>query len=290
VSTRERILHRVARSDFARSAYQNVRRIPLLGACVQKLTRAALPPGEKLWARIPSGRGKGLWIYTDPRFELGYANGDHEPWLQELLEQHLSAGDCYYDVGAHTGFFSLIASRFVGPSGKIVALEPDPENAATFRAIMSKNGVEQATLLEAAVWSSPGEVVFERALDASNRTQGHIGGEANSRLARIAVPAETLDELIFKKGYAVPNLMKMDIEGAEWAALQGAKRMLGEAKPKLLCEVHDPSEMGKIQDYLKEFGYAAEEWRPVHEHYSDYRQLYLWATPALQARSAGANR
>jgi FkbM family methyltransferase len=218
-------------------------------------------------------------MFADPRFDLGYANGDYEPWIQQLLKSELADGDCYYEVGAHTGFFALIASRFVGAHGKIVAFEPDPDNLVTLKANIARNGIAQVTVVEAAVWSSRREVTFERALGESNRTQGHILNEPNSRLERITVNAVRLDDLIFEEGYPVPHLMKMDVEGAEWDALQGAFRVLSEIKPKLLCEVHDPAQMDQIQGYLRQFGYEAEPWTPVHEHYADYRQVYLWAVP-----------
>ncbi|MGH9692103.1 MAG: FkbM family methyltransferase [Candidatus Acidiferrales bacterium] len=245
-----------------------------------------MPQGTKLWIRIPEGLGKGLWIYADPRFELGYTNGDHEPWIQDLLKSELRPGDCYYDVGAHTGFFSIIASRLVGRSGRIVAFEPDPTNAAGLRANIARNGITQIAVIQAAVWSSPGEVTFERASDASNRTQGHVTSMMDPRLAQISVPAVRLDDIVFEARNPAPHLIKMDVEGAEWGALQGASRLLSEVKPKLLCEVHDPNQMGQIRAYLERFGYEAEEWQPVHPHYSDYRQLYLWAVAKPAAASS----
>ena len=226
MSVKERILHSMTRSDLVRGAYGFLRGIPVLGTGVQKLVHSAMPMGTKLWIRVPGGLGKGLWMYADPRFELGYTNGDHEPWIQDLLKSELRAGDCYYDVGAHTGFFSLIASQFVGPTGRIVALEPDPENAAVLRANIAKNALTQITVLEVAVWSSSGRVTFERAPNESNRTQGRITQESDSRLDRISVPTARLDDLIFSEGHPVPQLIKMDVEGAEWDALQGARPAL----------------------------------------------------------------
>jgi FkbM family methyltransferase len=286
VSVKERILHSMTRSDFVRGTYSVLRGIPVVGVGVQKLVHAAMPVGTRLWISIPEGLGRGLWMRVDPRFDLGYANGDYEPWIQELLRSELRPGDCYYDVGAHTGFFSLIASRFVGPSGKIVALEPDPDNAATLRANIAKNDIRQAAVVEAAVWSSAGHVTFERASNASNRTQGRITSAEDPRLVRISVPAVRLDDIVFIDGHPPPHLIKMDVEGAEWEALQGARRLLTEAQPELLCEVHNPAQMGQIRAYLKEFGYAADEWKPVHPHYSEYRQLYLWAAPVEQETTA----
>ena len=277
MSAKERILLGLSRSDFVRSAYGVVRSIPMVGLGVRKLVQVSMPLGTRMWIRVPGGLGKGLWMYADPRFELSYMNGDHEPWIQEILKAELRPGDCYYDVGAHSGFFCLIASRFVGPSGRIMAFEPDPDNAAALRANMAKNSITQATVEEVAVWSSVGQVTFERASDHSNRTQGHITSEVDPKLGYVSVPSIRLDDVVFCKNYPMPNLIKMDIEGAEWGALQGARRVLSEAKPKLLCEVHDPADMGRICAYLEPFGYSVKESRPVHPHYSDYHQHYFLA-------------
>jgi FkbM family methyltransferase len=283
MSTKEKVLHNMTRSDFVRRTYGVCRSIPVLGVGFQKLVHAAMPLGTRLWVQIPEGLGKGLWMYADLRFELGYTNGDHEPWLQDLLQSELRAGDCYYDVGAHSGFFSLIAARRVGPSGAVLAFEPDPQNAAILKVNIGRNHLAQIAVLEAAVWSSPGEVTFEQASEASNRTQGRVSANGDTRSARISVPAVRLDDLVFNEGRPKPDLIKMDVEGAEWEALQGARRLLSELQPKLLCEVHDAAQMGQIRAYLEQCGYRAEEWKPVHPHYDDYRQIYLWAVPRERA-------
>jgi FkbM family methyltransferase len=290
VTAKNRIVHRATRSDLARAAYGKLKDVPLIGRYVQMLVRSALPPGTKLWVQIPSGLGKGLWIQVDPRFELGYSNGDYEPWLQELLRAQLRPGDCFYDIGAHTGFFAMIASKFLTPSGKIVAFEPDPDNAANLRANLEKNSITQVIVVQAAVWSSAGHLTFQRALENSNRTQGQIMTDRNARLEQIAIPSVQLDEFVFTEGHPAPQLIKMDIEGAEWEALQGARHLLERAKPKLLCEVHHPEQMRQIQEYLQHFDYLVEEWKPIHQHYADYRQLYLWAVPSAAGVSTGELR
>ena len=278
MSVKEKVLHHLTRSDFARRAYGTLLRVPVLGTGFQKIIHTALPRGKSMWIRIPEGLANDFWIYADPRLELGYTNGDHEPWLQELLKSHLRLGDCFFDVGAHTGFFILVASRFVGSSGNIIAFEPDPENAATLRKNLSKNGLTQVVLIEAAAWSSTGQTIFEREVGISNRTRGHIPHESNSDSV-INVPAICIDDVVFERGYPRPNFIKLDVEGAEWQALHGACRVLSEVKPKLLCEVHDGSQMSEIQNYLRQFDYVVEEWSPSHPHYPDYHQLYIWAVP-----------
>jgi len=286
VSTRDRILHSMSRSDLVRHTYGAFRSIPFLGLGLRKLARTVMPMGTRLWIRIPEGLGAGLWIYADPRFELGYTNGDHEPWMQDLLRAELHPGECYYDVGAHSGFFCLIAARCVGPSGTVLAIEADPQNAAILKENVCKNDLGQIELLQAAAWSSPGQVTFEQASEASNRTQGRVASGTESGSSRISIEAVRLDDLVFAQGHRAPNFIKMDVEGAEWEALQGARRLLDEIKPKLLCEVHDPGQMDQIRRYLEQFGYRAEEWKPVHPHYSDYRQLYIWAAPRQSLRDS----
>jgi FkbM family methyltransferase len=266
------------RSDAVRKLYGAAQRIPGLRGVARKTARAVIPRGSRLWIRVPRGEGKGFWMHADPRFDLGYINGDHEPWIQDLLRTELSQNDCYYDVGAHAGFFALIASRFVGPSGKIVAFEADPDIADALQANLDRNAIMQATVVRAAVWSSFGRVNFQPASAASNKTQGHIAS-GDTTLPSFSVPAVRLDDIVFKNGCRAPRLVKMDIEGAEWAALQGAARVFGEVKPKLLCEVHNNSQTEQIRTYLERFGYAVERWKPVHRHYRDYNQVYLWAIP-----------
>lgn len=286
MSVKDKTLHTLARSGVARNVYESLRKIPGVGSTVEKLVRSAIPPASRFWMQIPEGLGKGLWMNVDPRFDVRYMDGGHEPWIQELLTSELQAGDCYFDVGAHTGFFAMIAARVVGPTGCVVAFEADPENAALLKANVERNDLQQVKIVQAAVWSRAGEVTFERGPAESNRMQGHVSDNVSSGRtagrAEIFVPAVSLDEVVFERGMGAPKLVKIDIEGAEWGALQGARRLLGEKKPRVLCEVHDPPEVEKIQNYLRELGYAAEERKPAHEFYESWRELYVWAKPSLQ--------
>jgi FkbM family methyltransferase len=279
VTTKEELLLHLGRSEGVRRIYRVLRSAPVLGTALSKAVRATIPQGSRIWVRVPRGHARGLWIYADPRSEQGYTNGDHEPWLQSLLKAELPPGGCYYDVGAHSGFFTILAARLVGPSGSVFAFEPDPKNRAVLEENTRKNGLSQVTTLDMAVWSSTGQVTFELAPETSNRTQGHICEERSSGRNQINVSAMRLDDLVFVDGCRAPDLIKMDVEGAEWEALHGSRRLLAEVRPKLLCEIHYPAQMGQIRAYLEQFGYTAEEWKPVHPHYADYRQLYVWATP-----------
>jgi FkbM family methyltransferase len=278
-SLKGRFLEGLARSHFVQSAYGACRRIPALGGLLHRAADRLLPHGTRVWTRLPGGLGKGLWFCLNPRFEQGYINGDHEPWVQEVLKARLRRGDCFYDVGAHTGFFSVIAARLVGEKGSVVAMEADPQNAALLRANVARNGMTQVRLIAAAIWSFSGELRFTQASEASNRTEGRVAPEAAAGERTITVPAVTLEDLFFREHERPPQLIKIDVEGGEWEVLQGTQRLLAEAKPALLCEVHDPAMIDKIQEFLRRFGYAVEHSQPVHPRYPDYRQHYVWAIP-----------
>lgn len=64
-------------------------------------------------------------MLCDPRYELGYVRGDYEPWTAGFLRHHPSRGMIFLDVGAHAGYWSLLAARLVGPTGRVFAFEPD---------------------------------------------------------------------------------------------------------------------------------------------------------------------
>lgn len=272
--SKQQIVHRVVRSKFVRRAYGAFLPVPILGHGLRHMAHAMMPTGARLWIRVPEGVGAGLWMFADLRIELGYADGGHEPWLQELLKSQLAAGDCYYDLGSHAGFFALIAARQVGPTGAVLAVEPDPDNVQVVQANVARNKLAQITLLQAAVWSSNTHLNFQPNLDS---TQGHVSSNGHSQGGAISVQAVCLDDLVFREGYRAPTLIKMDVEGAEWEALHGARRVLTEAKPKLLCEVHDPAQMEQICTLLKGYGYLTEKWQPVDPNNPGYHQLYVWA-------------
>jgi FkbM family methyltransferase len=274
------LVHGVVRSAPLRKLYRACRETPVVGAVVCACARAALPSRNPTWTQLPAGLGEGLWLYCDPVYEEPYAKGDHELQTQAQLKARLGPGDCYYDLGAHTGFLSVIAGRIVGEDGLVLAVEADPENAALLRANAERNRMAQIQVLEAAAWSHSGKLTFRRPRPFT-RMEGHVVPEASQDDQSITIPAVSLDELIFQEGRRAPQVVKIDVEGAEWAVLEGARRTLREVKPALLCDVHNPQEVEKIRALLREFGYSTEERRSPRSRYIDERVHQVWATNML---------
>jgi FkbM family methyltransferase len=195
-----------------------------------------------------------LWLNLNPRTGQAYFEGAGEPEVQATLEKHLRPGMTVYDVGANIGLFSMIAARLVGPQGSVVAFEADPEIAARLREHLSRNEFRQATVEEAAVWSETKQVYFERADPAASPDRG-LGRvvEADERnTARVS--AVSLDD--YAQTHAAPDFVKCDVEGAEVEVFRGAKGLLREKRPVVVCEMHSEENRRALTAEFTASGYS----------------------------------
>jgi len=182
-----------------------------------------------------------------------------EPGIAEALARHLSEGKCFYDAGAHIGFYSMIAARFVGPTGRVIAFEPDPDNVRVMVDNLAMNALSWVRVVPAAVWSADGPMQFERGADTPSRMAGkiipHDDLPSNSG-SLVSCPAVTLDHL--SGSDHPPNVVKVDVEGGEVAVLHGARVTIQNHHPILVIEVHSAQAMPEVRDFLKLYGYKVE--------------------------------
>lgn len=207
---------------------------------------------------VRAGQAAGLSLSIDPRYEVQYAAGLHENRLLECLASHLRPGDTFYDVGAHVGFVTLVAARLVGPQGKVFAFEADPENSARTGDHARMNSLPQVEVVCSAVWSESTTLSFARAADASSRNTGAIAQfvEDSDAGQVISIPAITLDR--FAEEHRAPNVIKIDVEGAEGDVLKGAEAVFREARPILICEVHHADACAAVSEWLAQREYRWE--------------------------------
>jgi FkbM family methyltransferase len=203
-----------------------------------------VPPG--MVVTILSGVNKGF------RWVRGSANcpewlGIYESDLQRLLQSLVKSGMVVYDIGANAGFFTLALSRLAGPNGKVLAFEPQPGNASKIVRHLQLNHVLNATLIQAAVGRSDGLCAFDTGPD-----------DYRGRLTRadglLQVPVIGLDAFL-AAGKSPPDLIKMDIEGGEFDALNGALELLRAIRPVLLLSVHGAEQDEKCRALLLREGY-----------------------------------
>ncbi len=178
----------------------------------------------------------------------------------------LKAGDIVVDVGAYTGDYTIFASRKVGPTGRVIAIEPDPNNARRLRRNL-RGELDNVTVLEAAVWSAPGRMRFKFA-ECGLQSGPVVCVDETIRGVEDTVEVTTLDELI--KGLKLPrvDVLKMDIEGAEIEVLKGCRATLM-TESVYVCVASYHVVDGKttseaMEQQLRDLGYTAFTGFPGH--------------------------
>jgi FkbM family methyltransferase len=160
----------------------------------------------------------------------GYWLGSYEFHKQKALQEALKVGDVVYDIGANVGFYSLLASVIIGDSGFVYSFEPSPDNVRELRKHLELNQIKNCSVIDAAVSSVDGQAIFD---PSDDRCTGHLAVSGNVR-----VPTLTLDGLVSRREIRPPHLMKIDIEGAELACLQGASEVIREHRPIIFLATH----------------------------------------------------
>jgi len=158
----------------------------------------------------------------------------------------LKADSIVYDVGANVGYYTLIASRQC-KNGHVFSFEPVPSNVTFLRQHLSLNGARNVTVFEAAVGNTDGTSFFQT---TSSNSMGHIASQGN-----LEVSLMTLDSLIGRGETKPPDVIKMDIEGAEYDALCGAMNLLKRKKPKLFLATHGKEVHAACCKLLTDIGY-----------------------------------
>jgi FkbM family methyltransferase len=233
-----------------------LRRVPVLGAAAHRIGHRLVPPGTRVWAKVRDGPARGLWLRVDPRYESGYVTAAYEPRVQQFLQNHLRPGMVFYDVGAHIGFFSLLAARLVGSEGRVFSFEAVPENASRLRENARRNELDQITVVPAAVWKECGRLRFQRASNDSSHNTGRVVLSEAPTPELMEVDAIALDS--FAQKHPAPQVIKIDVEGSEAQVLHGAVRILTGARPVLVCEIHGPSFAAEFQGWLAAQRYQLE--------------------------------
>jgi len=183
--------------------------------------------------------------------------------LAKYLINQLEEGDIFLDVGAHYGYFSLLASVLVGSAGKVIAFEASPN---TFE-ILKKNKSQRSNMLafNKAVSDAEGTLrMYEfpnlyseyNTLDARQFNQEAWFKEYQPTV--VEVPAETLDRFL-QKEKVHPTIIKIDVEGAEYKVLTGAKNYLTQYSPSIVMEYlsdkRNNEQHIKAEALLKELNY-----------------------------------
>jgi len=243
----------------ARSLPQPIRRALYRLGPLTRLMRGALnqaaPHGLSETA-VAAGPLAGARLLLDLQSEKDLWLGNYEPQLLAAIEDLAVPGTVAYDVGANIGYIAILLARCVGPQGKVFAFEPLPANLERLRANLALNGIEgRVTVVPAAVSHESRAATFLlHASSGMGKVEGSAGREAHYP-GSIMVETIDLDAFAYGRGHPAPSLIKMDIEGGEVMALAGMRRLLREARPVLLIELHGPDARREAWDALVEERY-----------------------------------
>jgi FkbM family methyltransferase len=223
-------------------------KLPVIGVCLRWYARQF---HEGSIVTIAHGYAVGYLWKRSHRYVNGYWLGQYELPIQQALVREVKAGMTFFDVGANAGFFTLVAARLVGTSGKVVAFEPEPVSAQYIREQLSINHLGYCHVAEEAIGDQVRTAPF--AFSAPGSSMAHLGNAAKNEQC-IQVKLGTLDNAV--ESWGKPDFIKMDIEGAEAKALQGAGRLLDQHRPIWLIELHGQECAVQVHEILQKYGYT----------------------------------
>jgi FkbM family methyltransferase len=150
-----------------------------------------------------------------------------EPATTALFRKLLKAGDTYIDVGAHVGFHALAAAQCVGPTGRVLAVEPQPYNCARLLINSQINDLENVLVVMSAAGDRDGMIVLHDQKRNDKARLSVVEGAGVSDVAtRFEVPIQKVDTLRDRHAPGPVRLLKIDVEGYEREVLSGAAATL----------------------------------------------------------------
>ena len=212
-----------------------------------------------------------------------------DPGLFRLTREFVRSDDVVWDIGANVGLFSFCAAHVAGPCGQIFAFEPDTWLVQLLRRSANTQPVESAPVqvIPAAIAQSCDLRVFNIA--SRSRAASFLSGYGSTQTGGIReqhmVVALSLDWLTER--LPPPDIVKIDVEGAEHEVIKGAAQLLTQHKPRILCEVSSERAV-EVTALLKHIGYRIYDGEALHGRRTEL-ELAPWSTIALAAEHGSAS-
>ena len=213
--------------------------------------------------------GLQMLVPPDSVSSRSYTTGTYERDVTAIVRQVVKPGMTAVDLGASVGYYTLILSSLVGVDGRVFAFEPDPEAFSYLSRNVEQNRISNVEAISNAVSARTGVMQFTQhqgtARNAVVRWDTHVPAihDPISSPSYLHVVSTTLDDFFGSKGWPSVHLIKMDIEGSEYAALTGM-RLLARRNPTLALVMElNPHTMKRssttaemLRDILLELGFG----------------------------------
>jgi FkbM family methyltransferase len=252
-----------------------------------RLIRGLRPAYESLLEWSTNGRGihwtiNGITYRIDPHQRHRLAQ-NYDAEVAGFLRRNIKPGSLCFDVGANVGVYVLQFAHWSGPTGQVIAFEPNPVARAILERHVCMNQLtERVRIVPAAVSEASGEqILYAAEADGMSRL-----GEPNRSLAgktgEIVVPVLTLDEYCTSEGLQ-PDWLLIDIEGFEIAALAGARKLIQSRRAQLgiIVEMHPDvwssanTTRARAEDLLAELGLRAMPLTGQSDPLGNYGMVHL---------------
>jgi FkbM family methyltransferase len=229
------------------------------------------PVFENFWTFEPE------WVQVEPGVKMQLdpydlvsrtilQTGRWEPQSVQAMTEHLPPNGTFIDVGAHIGYYSLKAAGVVGPNGHVLAVEPNPQTLPKLRANIDASDARAVGVWPVACAGSETTLEFYAA-PRSNTGESSLSKENASQdspaTAKYSVRARPLDAIVKEAKLDRVDVVKIDVEGAEFEVLKGAVQTLADYHPVLIIEVDESQlkAMGtstqELTQFLASHGYSA---------------------------------
>jgi FkbM family methyltransferase len=250
-------------------------------------------PRRKAFVSIPVGRTR-FKLCLAPHLRHGSTaifimRKYYEPLL-EYCERIVKPGDVVFDCGANLGIYSCAFAALAGESGHVFAFEPLPRAVAALRDNLNYNGFGNVTIVEAAVAEKEGTAVLDCSGSSVAASIVYDFGKRES----VSVPTVSLSNFAARVGLERVDLVKMDIEGAEYLAVEGAKELIAKLKPTIILELFSGDEnVPRVIELLRTHGYRPHVFNeqgalvPVKQ-VTGYHPDIVFLTDTLPERAAAA--
>ncbi len=187
--------------------------------------------------------------------------------IEKILKEKINK-IIIWDIGAHIGYYSLLFASNINNQSRILCFEPNPNNTEWLESNLKLNTKYSSmiTLYQKALSDKKQEINFNIGnKDDATSSGGYIDNitpplpdSSYSNFKKIKMVTSTIDELVFEEGLEIPNILKIDTEGAELKILEGGINTIEKYKPELIIEVHTIPLMFYITNFLNKINYSIE--------------------------------
>ena len=184
---------------------------------VRKLATLLVPPPS---SETEFAMSNGMTMVIPPGFPSGrsYINGTYEHEVVSVFQAAVKSSTNVVDIGANVGYYTLLASGLVGPDGCVYAFEPDPLALQYLEQNVERNQCGNVVIIGEGVSEIVGQATFVR---DKYGAEGYVARVASASSTVIQIETTNLDAYFESIGWPSVDLVKMDIEGGEMAALEG---------------------------------------------------------------------